>query len=157
MAFARSVGLHVTGGKERLTQRISAHLDDHEFIERPARGNSASVQLSGPLSSSSTIPVGQRCGQALRAWFTEQLGSSFRFDADMRAYFADADGTQTLADAVNHWYETRSSRRKPIGDQFEYNRFTRAWHGEHPNGSKGELRLAWRVYRSSPIDSRGKV
>ena len=155
--FARTLGLRATGGKLILTQRISAYLDGRELIEQPAQRNEAAVRLTQPLSSASTLPVGQRCSQILRVWFTEQIGASFRFDAEMRAYFANADGTQTLADAVQHWRLTRTAKRKPIGKQFELNRFTRAWFAEHPNGTQDELQLAWRVYRSLPVDLRGKV
>lgn len=41
-------------------------------------------------------PQGQRCSQAVRAWFVEQVGGSFSFDGEMRAFFAGTDGTQTL-------------------------------------------------------------
>ena len=103
------------------------------------------------------IPAGQRCSQELRAWFKERIGPDFHFDAEMRAFFAGADGTQTLAGAVEHWHRTRGSVPGEIGTQFEYNRFTRAWHSAHPGGTREALLAAWTLYRSRPVDERGRA
>lgn len=156
-AFARRLGIRATGGKELLAQRIASHLDGCAFTEPAASKTSGARQLAGPLTPATTVPAGQRCSQVLRAWFTEEIGQAFHFDGEMRAFFADSDGTQTLADAVEHWHRTRNQDRKTIDPQFEYNRFTRAWHDKFPNGSKEELLIAWRDYRSQPIDARGKA
>lgn len=32
---------------------------------------------------------------------------------------------------------------------------TRAWHADHPGGSRDELLAAWHTYRSLPVDERG--
>lgn len=157
VSFARSAGIRTTGDKELLTRRIAAHLDGRAFTE-PANAKSRSGrQLSGELSPDTVIPVGQRCSQVLRAWFTQTLGTAFHFDAEMRNFLATTDGTQTLSDAIAHWHQTRDVEPKAIGNQFEYNRFTRAWHDNHPDGSQDELLAAWREYRDQPTDVRGRV
>jgi SAP domain-containing new25/Domain of unknown function (DUF6434) len=155
--FARSVGARTTGGKELLTRRLAAVLDGVPFDEPVQKRPGGSTQLSGTLSSSTLIPRGQRCSQLVRAWFAEQVGGPFRFDGEMRAYFAAADGTQTLQDALDHYRATRGEERKPIDAQFEYNRFTRAWYERHPAGSRPELLDAWRDYRDRPVDDRGRA
>ena len=155
--FARLLHIRATGEKALLAQRIASHLDGCEFPEPTAIKRPNRRQLSEPLTSSTPIPAGQRCSQVLRAWFSEEIGASFHFDAEMREVFLATDGTQTLADAVNHWYQTRGQEQKPIDAQYEYNRFTRAWHSKYPTGSKSELLTAWRVYRTQPIDARGKA
>ena len=154
--FARALGIRSTGGKAVLTERIAAHLDGRPYREVPARAPQT-PQLVAPLRASTVIPVGQRCSQVVRAWFAEQLGAPFSFDGEMRAFFAQSDGTQTLSDALAHWHATRGATDKPIDAQFEYNRFTRAWHAEHPEGTKAELLAAWQLYRSTPIDERGRA
>lgn len=155
--FARDLGIRAADGKVLLTQRISARLDGGQFVEPSALKKSLSPQLSGALTSSTRIPAGQRCSQVVRAWLESELGPSFHFDAEMRSFFAETDGSQTLADALENWHRTRSTDRKSIDGQFEYNRFTRAWHDTHPNGSKNELLESWREYRRVPIDERGKA
>ncbi len=69
------------------------------------RPRETSPQLSGVLTSSTPIPQGQRCNQLERAWLTSELGPSFHFDAEMRAFFAETDGSRTLADALEQWHQ----------------------------------------------------
>ncbi|AIY01346.1 hypothetical protein ART_1747 [Arthrobacter sp. PAMC 25486] len=151
--FARSQGLSASGGKEQITERISAMLDGRLQPSLPAEKRSTK-QLAGPLTVDTTVPKGQRCSQLLRAWFTEQLGPGFHFDAHMRDFFAAGDGTATLADALTHWHETRNAAVPEIGRQFELNQFTRTWFAEHPAGTREQMHAAWQVHRSLPVDLR---
>lgn len=157
VTFARRLGIRATGSKEALAARIAAALAGREFAEPAAPRRAATAQLTGALSSATVIPVGQRSSQVVRAWMAEQIGPGFHFDAEMRAFFSQADGTKTMQDAVNHWHETRGGGPKVIDRQFEYNRFTRAWHEAHPDGSREDLLEAWRQYRRRPIDERGRA
>lgn len=152
-AFARASGLPATGGKEDLAARISAHLDG---LPQPAlpRKTPPGKQLSGPLNATTLVPRGQRCSQPLRGWFEGQLGGGFHFDAHMRGFFADADGTSTLHDAVAHWHSTRSAEPTVIGQQFELNQFTRKWFSENPNSTREEMHAAWQRHRALPKDLR---
>ena len=155
--FARALGIRTTGGKTLLTERISAKLAGHPFVEPAAATGGRSKQLSGDLTGSTLVPAGQRSSQAVRAWMTAQVGDGFHFDAEMRAFFADSDGTRTLDEAVAHWYATRRQDAREIDAQFEYNRFTRAWHAQHPGGSRRDLLAAWAQYRSLPVEVRGRA
>lgn len=155
--FARLLGLRTAGSKVVLTDRIAAHLDGRPFFE-PTSGSAPSRdQLRTPLTADTVTPKGQRCSQVIRGWFEGQVGASFRFDAEMREYFARTDGAQTLQDALGHWYRTRNQGERQIQAQFEYNRFTRAWYLEHPPGTSRELLAAWQQYRSAPTDERGRI
>jgi len=75
----------------------------------------------------------------------------------MREFFSATDGTQTLKDARNHWHRTRDAGTREIGSPFEYNRFTRTWHAEHPDGDRAALLRAWREYRNKPLDDRERA
>lgn len=154
--FSRHLGIPATGSKDLLATRIAATLGGHSFEEpEPRRGNGR--QLAGDLSATTVIPAGQRSSQVVRAWMTEQIGSGFHFDGEMREFFSRSDGTKTMQDAVDHWHATRGLGVRRIDDQFEYNRFTRAWHEANPNGSRDALLTAWRDYRNSPVDERGRA
>lgn len=156
--LARTLGVRTSGGKELLTRRLVAALDGAPFDEpAPARATAGSRQLSGPLTESTVVPPGQRCSQVVRGWFAEQLGAPFRFDAAMREFFAQADGTTTLGDALAHHRATRDRGPQEIGGQFELNRFTRAWHAAHPDGSRAELLRDWETYRATPVDERRRA
>lgn len=155
--FARGLGVRASGSKQLLTQRLAAALDGEPFTEPARRRTGNGTQLSGPLEAETVIPPGQRCSQHIRQWFVQQVGDRFRFDEPMRAFFAAADGTHTLQDALDHYLASRDRGASDIEPQLEYNRFTRAWHEQHPEGTRGELMSAWREYRSQPVDQRGRV
>lgn len=155
--FARRLGVRATGSKELLTRRIAATLDGVPFDEPPTPARAGKAQLVGPLTLQTVIPRGQRCSQVVRAWFVEQVGDRFSFDAEMRAFFASTDGSQTLQDALNHYVATRWRDAKPIDPQFEFNRFTRAWHETHPSGTHDEVLRGWRDNRARPVDQRGRA
>ncbi|SJM44887.1 hypothetical protein FM102_01070 [Corynebacterium glutamicum] len=93
----------------------------------------------------------------VRAWFIEQVGATFRFDAEMRAFFSETDGTQTMNDALDYYRETRDRGSKPIDPQFEYNRFSRSWYQADPTGRREDLLHDWQEYRSLPLDQRGRA
>ncbi len=154
--LARRVGVSAAGSKAELTDRLAAALDGHPLPPTAPRRPAAAGQLDGVLSMNTVIPVGQRCSQVLRAFFTEHIGAAFTFDAAMRGFIADHAGS-TLGDAVTHWHATRSAGPRPIDAQFELNRFTRQWYLEHPGGIRSDLQQAWTAYRNTPTDLRPKV
>jgi hypothetical protein len=51
-----------------------------------------------------------------------------------------------------HWQAARCQTGRPIAPQFEFNRFTRAWHQSHPGASRAEALRAWRAYRALPAE-----
>lgn len=155
--FAREIEVRATGSKELLAARISAALAGRIFEEQTPARRPQSRQLSAPLSHTTIVPAGQRSSQVVRAWMLEQIGPGFHFDAEMREFFAQSDGTKTMQNAVEHFYATRDLGNRSIDDQFEYNRFTRAWHLKYPSGSREELLEAWRAYRNTPSDERGMI
>ncbi len=155
--FARALGISAAGGKEDITARIAAVLGgDPAPVPPPQRRvpRTSGRQLAGSVHAGTVVPAGQRCSQVLRAWFQAEVGPGFRFDEPMREFFAVADGTTTLGDALAHWYASRNDAPREISGQFEFNRFTRRWHRDHPGGNRRDLLSAWQVYRSLPRDER---
>jgi hypothetical protein len=71
----------------------------------------------------------------------------------MRRFVAEGAG-RTLAEAVEHWYATRSEPREEIAPQFELNRFVRDWRRANPDGRRADALPAWRAYRERPVDGR---
>ncbi|TVL88810.1 hypothetical protein CD790_29940 [Streptomyces sp. SAJ15] len=158
--LARTMGVPTSGGKQALTARLAAALDGAPAPAEPRparrRGGRSAAQLTAPVDGDTRLPEGQRCSQVLRAYFRAELGPGFHFDRHMRAFIAENPG-RTLAEAVQHWHDTREEAARPqeIGPQFELNRFLRDWHGRHPDGSRAEAMAAWRAHRARPTGPPG--
>nr|WP_231707845.1 SAP domain-containing protein [Arthrobacter caoxuetaonis] len=152
--FARTNGLSTAGSKATVSSRVAACLAGRPRTEAPARPPRRPAPLVPPLTIHTVVPAGHPCSQVLREFFVNALGPGFRFDAPMRAFFAANDGTATLAAALDHWHATRSGDARPIGPQFELNRFSRDWHASHPGGTRDQMLTAWKTHRSLPVDLR---
>ncbi|MBD7995051.1 hypothetical protein H9639_07055 [Arthrobacter sp. Sa2CUA1] len=157
VGFARAQGLPASGSKELLGDRVAAFLAGEPLPEAPARATRQNQvrRLVPPLTIHTVIPAGHPCSQVLREFFVNALGPGFRFDAPMREFFAANDGTATMGAALDHWHATRGEAPRPIGQQFELNRFSREWHAANPSGTREQMRAAWQVHRSLPVDQRG--
>ncbi|MGW2707074.1 DUF6434 domain-containing protein [Streptomyces sp. NPDC001340] len=149
--LARTMGVARHGGKAALTARLAATLDGLPLPAAPARRRPATAQLAEPVDGDTVIPAGQRCSQVLRRYFVEAIGPGFHFDTFMRDFIAQNAG-QTLADAVAHWHATRphAARPREIEEQFEFNRFTSAWHRQNPAGTRAQALEAWCAHRALP-------
>lgn len=151
-ALARELGVPVGGGggKAALAQRLAAVLDGAPVPPAPPRAPRGQ-QLAGPLHGGTVLPPGQRCSEALRAWFAGEIGPAFRFDAPMREFVAGGAG-RTLDEGVAHWHATRGAAPREIAPQFELNRFLRARRATHPGEPREAALAAWRTRRARPRD-----
>lgn len=153
--FARSIGVRAAGPKPVLADRLAAHLDGLPFDE-PAQTQRRQAAPLAAIDEATLIPDGQRSTRQVRDFFVERVGPSFRFNGHMRAFLNEPNGA-TFGDAVAHWHETKGSELPPQSSSLEFNRFTRQWHEEHPDGSATEARAAWNRYRALPVDQRPPV
>ena len=147
VAFARTRGLPTSGGKIDIADRIALHLDGKPLMPlapRRRRTVSALPTLEG------IIPPAVQCDQRLRAFFTDQIGSSFRFTVRFQRWLHDHAG-ETYAAAVDSWRALAADRTvTPIAPQFEYNGFTRSYRHSHPGATHAEVTQAWQAQRSKP-------
>jgi len=148
--IARGNGVGTSGGKLELTDRICAHFEQRPPAPPAARARSRDA-LPADLTAGVVLPQGQRCTRRLRTWMRAQVGRAFAFDAPMRE--AVGAGGITLGDLVGHWHATRGQVSREIGPQFELNRFSRAWHIGHPDGTHAQMLAEWAQHRSRPRDS----
>lgn len=155
--FASQLGLRASGGKQDVAARISRRLAGATIAEANGPQPAKSVDLlTGTLTLETRIPEGQRGTAHLRAFMVSQCGPDFKFDGHMREFFAQG-GDRTLGDAVQWWNDTRSAPARPIGSQFEWNTFVRAYRKEHPGANHESVAAAWRRYRQLPKDKRPPV
>ncbi|MGW7445026.1 DUF6434 domain-containing protein [Kitasatospora sp. NPDC054795] len=150
------MGVARHGGKAALTARLAATLDGLPLPAAPAGRSRATAQLAAPVDGDTVIAQGQRCSQVLREYFVGAIGPGSRFDAFMRDLIARR-ASLTLADAVAHWHATRAKTLRPreIGEQFEFNRFTSAWHRTNPTGTRARARESWYAHRALPTPTDG--
>jgi hypothetical protein len=130
--------------------RIEAELAGEPLPERPMQKR---TRLEGGLSRKTVIPEGVVLSRHLREWFEAELGPGFRSDRRLREFLRTGAG-KTLGDAVDQYLATRDSGPVEIEPQFELNRFTRLWWEANPDGTREELREAWRQYRDTPAELR---
>lgn len=143
---ARREGVPRTGNKQQLTDRLIAHFDGAP-APPPTRRPRPAEPLLPPFRPDMVVPPGQPMTRELRTYLTAQIGPKFRFDGFMREFFADPGG-RTLSDAVDVWHATRG-RHRPIGRQFEYNRFTSDYRRSHPDADRQEVLAAWERYKDT--------
>lgn len=152
VAFARTLGVGTSGDKAAVTARITAALSGRDPVAatRPAPVRN---RLAEPLGPCTVIPDGVVLSASLRAWFVDQVGPSFRFNGQLRWFLRHQPGA-TLGDALDHYRATLDDPAGPIGEQFEYNRFTRQWARDHRGASPAEIRAAWWRHRNTASDRR---
>ncbi len=150
--FARSLGLSASGRKQLVSSRIACCLSGlPQPEEEPLPKTTDSLPAN--LDLETVIPTGQRSTQALRQFFAGYIGDSFSFNGHMRHFLRDSDGA-TLADAIEHWYDTRGLELPQQSASLEFNAFTKEWHQVNTAGTATEARVAWHRFRSLPVDQR---
>ncbi len=154
VVIARRLGVGVHCGKVELTARIAAHLSR---LPPPSEDPVAvrHDRLPATLTGDTVIEPGQRCTQALREWLAARVGEALRFDGPMRT--AVSEGGITLDGLVGVWRATRRRSDDDIAPQFEFNRFSRQWHSEHPGGLREDMLRVWRAHRDAPRDGYGVI
>lgn len=149
--FARSLEIRAAGPKAELTERIAARLAGRPQPSSPT-GRPTRQRLTGLLTTTTEIPIGQRSTESLRSFFKSEIGPSFTFNGHMRSFLLA--GEATLGDAIQHWHRTVGTPLPGQSESLEFNQFTRAWHLAHPNGTATECRSAWAAHRALPVDQR---
>lgn len=150
VAFCRSIGIPSGGSKQTLTERIARYLTTGEKSVLVPPKPASKGQMPANFTRETVIGPGWTCSQALRAFFEQELGLSFRFDATLRDFIHHGQG-KTLQEAILAWENAQANPvEKEIAPQFEYNRHIRAYLNAHPGaGLKAAIR-AWEAWKQHP-------
>ena len=141
IAFCRTEGLRSSGAKLELAERIEAQLAGGKPVPAPVERR-ASAKMPDRFELSSEIGEAWRCTHALRRFFRQHAGASFRFNGALRDFIHNGAG-RTLADALAHYELSRSAPAREIDEQFEYNSHTRAFFAENPGATRQQAIDAW--------------
>ncbi len=146
-SFCRDQNISAAGSKLEIAARIAHYLRTREVIAPSAQKKSAK-RMPTVFTLQTVIGHDWRCSQSLRAFFEHEIGVSFFYSGALRDFIHNGAG-KTLQDAVQVWLEDqRDPAPREIALQFEYNRFTRAFHADHPGSSRDEVVTAWMAHRS---------
>jgi hypothetical protein len=157
-AFCRSAGMVCGGSKEEILQRIEVFLLQGGSLSHPTKYRrrksarpipSGTREMPTSFSDQTTIGPGWRCTSALRAYFVERLGKSFRFNEPLRKFLREGVG-RSLAEAMEVYRDAIRGPKLPIGRQFEYNQHVRRYHQEHPGATHAQMVAAWQILKQQP-------
>ena len=140
--FCRLSKLQTAGQKPVLTERIAAFLGSREIPHHsPTIRNGV---MPREFSLNTTISFGWRCSPALGAFFKQQCGPGFRFNAAMRNFIHSQTGA-SLQQAVECYLQSMSidSPRQAIIPQNQFNRHTREFYLANPRATPEQVRAAW--------------
>ena len=153
--FCRANKIPASGRKEELASRIREYLDTGVIKARtPAekrQGRSPDV-----ITLDSIIEDGFVCSEKHRAFFREQIGSSFSFNVAFQKWLKNNAG-KTYADAVCAYHEIKRSvktTKKCIDGQFEYNTYVRDFFGHNKGRSLDDAIRCWTYKKSLPGHNR---
>lgn len=154
-AFCRSNGIGAQGAKADLSARIAAFLrNEAQPAAKPKRSAGA---MPSSFTRASVIEPSWRCSQALRAFFSTQLGRPFHFDRFMREQISNGSG-QTLGRVFEAWRaNAEGGIKSEIEPQFEYNRFVREFRSVRPEATHQDVVRAWQSFRSLPASQRPPI
>jgi hypothetical protein len=147
--FLREHDLSTTGSKQDLTSRINLFLEtgtSSKMENKPAQKLEKRIEMPKTFTRQSVIGSGWRCSQELRAFFSEEIGRHFHFDAVMRNLIHNETG-KTLEEAIEKWEEEQHKpvQKKSIAPQFEYNRYLREYFKSHPGAKLQEGIRGWKI------------
>jgi hypothetical protein len=154
IAFCKDNGLSATGSKQEISHRIETFIATGRKI-KPTPNSSPNTRDSFQPITFDTPVVNYKNDAATRQFFVEHIGQHFRFDAFLRQFTNKNNITKdlTYGDLVNGWLIEESKRNDPhyksnIGEQFEYNQFTRDFFANEKEKSRSDAINAWKLMKS---------
>lgn len=138
--FCRNEGLKVSGNKADLEERIRYYLDSGEKLDNTKR-----MLRNRHENICPTTLIGENftCSQQVRAFFEEEIGSSFKFKVAFQKWLK-GNPDKTFADAIDAYRDIVSDRSKTgIGKQFQYNQYIRDFFNSNPDKSFKDAVECW--------------
>lgn len=148
--FCRENGIPVTGGKIELTERISCFLETGEI-----KKTSSARQKATPISKIGRDTVIENnfvCSEIHRAFFKEEIGSSFSFNVGFQKWLKSNSG-KTYEDAIEAYYTILEEKKKgktTIDKQFEYNTYIRDFFEANKGMTLAQAIVCWKYKKQLP-------
>lgn len=142
--FCRKNNLPVSGGKTELTDRIAYFLDTGEIL--PASAVRKKAPVVSDINKDTKIEADFVCTERHRAFFKEQIGSSFSFNVAFQKWLKSNTG-KTYKEAIAAYYQILEDKKRgktKIEKQFEYNTYIRDFFADNPGKSLEEAIKCWK-------------
>lgn len=150
VTFCRSNGLPVSGSKTELTERIAHFLDTGcvlSYKNKPSKHTSTPHTV---ITRESIIESNFVCSEKHRAFFKEEIGSSFSFNVLFQKWLKSNAG-KTYSDAIAAYYkiiEEKKKGRSTIDKQFEYNTYIRDFFDDNKGKTLDDAIRCWKYKKS---------
>ena len=154
--FCRDNGIPATGGKTELADRIALFLDTGKIESGKTIKRNAAKKNVSEITLDSVIESGFVCSEKHRAFFKEQIGSSFSFNVAFQKWLKSNSG-KTYADAVAAYRDIKEKSKKEktkIDGQFEYNTYIRDFFDRNKGRSLDDAIKCWKYKKSLPGHNR---
>ena len=154
IAFCKQNDLPTAGSKQAISHRIETFITTGRKI-KPTQNNPTNNRDSLQPITFNTPVVNYKNDAATRQFFVAHIGQHFRFDIFLRQFTNKNNITKglTYGDLVNGWLAEETKRNAPhykshIGEQFEYNQFTRDYFASEKEKSQADAIKAWKVLKA---------
>ena len=153
LAFCREHQISPSGSKLQLQSRIKDYLNGKNPVPRPTPQRTP-TKMPTHFTMDTIIGEGWRCNPSLGAFFKQNLGPGFHFNAPTRDFIHTKAG-KTLADAAI-CYQTSArpgAKKTRIPQQLEYNQHLRDFFRDNPGSSRQQAIDAWWIKRGRKKNS----
>ena len=154
VSFCKANDLPAAGSKTELTERIAHFLDTGKVLT-VSRIKRASNKVTA-ITLDSLIEPDFVCSEVHRAFFKEQIGTSFSFNVAFQKWLKTNTG-KTYKEAVSAYYEILENKKKNktvIDKQFEYNTYVRDFFAANKGLSLDDAIKCWNYKKSMPGHNR---
>ncbi len=147
-------GLALQGIKADLIQRISTFLETGKKSDsRETKRQPAAKKKDSDLGiTRDTHVVNYNNDAATRAFFIQEIGPHFRFNAYLRKFSTGTHPHLTYGELVAGYLaaeeEKKRTPKQAIDKQFEYNQFQRDYFLHEPTPTRQQCVAAWQFVRS---------
>lgn len=145
IAFCREQGLSASGGKEEITERIAIFLKTGKKTPAVRKQRKKPVQRTA-IRKEDLIEAEFVCTQTHRAYFEQELGSSFSFHVAFQKWLK-ANAGKTYAEALEAYETIQQKQTKGttvIDRQFEYNTYIRAFFAANKDRTLADAITCWK-------------
>lgn len=143
--FCRKNGLPATGGKIEITERIAHFLDTGEILpvskvrKNPVQAVDVDIDLNAKIEPNFV------CTEKHRAFFKENIGTSFSFNVAFQKWLKSNSG-KTYKEAISAYYQIIEEKKKcktTIDRQFEYNTYIRDFFADNKGKTLEDAIKCW--------------
>ena len=154
IAFCRSKGISLTGGKQELADRIVVYLQTGKIVRTvPKKKTKSKYDWSNAeIDLNTEITDNYKNSENVRAFMKREIGSHFHFNTAFMKWTKQNIG-KTMREAIAEWkrlYELENDKnyQTTISSQFEYNAYIRDFLADNKEKKLTDAIKYWKLKRN---------